>query len=92
MTSEWAGVITAIISGFCVAVPTIVTTITSNKAHDKVIDERMKYMTEQIKDLSVKVEKHNEFNEKLVILDQKVTAEHHRLDVLYEQIKKEAKS
>lgn len=91
MTAEWAGVVTAIISGFCVAVPTIVATITSNKAHDRVVDARMEYMTEQIKDLAVKVEKHNEFSEKLVILDQKVTAEHHRLDVLYEQMKKEAK-
>ena len=87
MSSEWAGVITAIISGFCVAVPTIVATITSNKAHDKVVDERMKYMLEQIKDLNAKVEKHNEYNEKLVILDQKVTAAHQRLDGIVEQNK-----
>lgn len=89
MSSEWAGVITAIISGFCVAVPTIVATVTSNRAHDKVVDERMKYMTEQIKDLAVKVEKHNEFNDKLIILDQKVTAEHERLDIIVQQMRKE---
>ena len=53
MSTEWAGVITAMVSGLCVAIPTIVATVTSNKAHDKVVDERMKYMTEQIKDLSV---------------------------------------
>lgn len=92
MSAEWAGVITAIISGFCVAVPTIVATVTSNKAHDRVVDERMKYMSEQIKDLSIKVEKHNEFSEKLVILDQKVTAEHQRLDVICAQLKKEVKT
>ena len=91
MSSEWAGIITALISGFCVSIPTIVATVTSNKAHDKVIDERIRNMSEQIKDLSIKVEKHNEFSEKLVILDQKVTAEHQRLDVICAQIKQEVR-
>lgn len=84
-------IIIALISGLSVAIPTTIANITSNKAHDRVTDERMKFMSEQIKDLTVKVEKHNEFNEKLVILDQKVTAEHQRLDVLYSELKKEAK-
>lgn len=81
-------IIIALISGLSVAIPTTIANITSNKAHDRVTDERMKFMSEQIKDLAVKVEKHNEFSEKLVILDQKVTAEHQRLDVIYEQLKK----
>lgn len=80
MGTEWAGIVTALISGFCVAVPTIIATITSNRAHDKVVDERMKYMTEQIKDLSTKVEKHNEFNDRLIIVEQSVKSAHHRLD------------
>lgn len=80
MDAVWGGIITALISGICVAVPTIVATVTSNKAHDKVVDERMKYMTEQIKDLSVKVEKHNEFNDRLIIVEQSVKSAHHRLD------------
>ena len=87
MSSEWAGVITAIISGACVAVPTIVATVTSNKAHDRVVDERMNYMFEQIKDLKAQVEKNYEYNERLVILDQKVTAEHNRLDAICERLK-----
>lgn len=87
MSSEWAGVITAIISGFCVAVPTIVATVTSNKAHDRVVDERIKYMSEQLNDLKIKFEKQDDIKEKIVILDQKVTAEHNRLDALCEQIK-----
>lgn len=80
MDEAWAGIITALISGFCVAVPTIVATITSNKAHDRVIDERMKYMTEQIKDLTTKVEKHGEFNDRLIIVEQSVKSAHHRID------------
>ena len=82
MDTATAGIITALISGLCVAIPTIVTTIISNKAHDNVIDERMKFMSEQIKDLSTKVEKHNEFNDRLIIVEQSVKSAHKRLDDL----------
>jgi hypothetical protein len=82
MDSSLAGIIAALVSGLCVAIPTIIATVTSNKAHDKVIDERMKFMTEQIKDLSVKVEKHNEFNDRLIIVEQSVKSAHKRLDDL----------
>ena len=82
MDSSVAGILTALVSGLCVAIPTIVATVTSNKAHDKVIDERMKFMTEQIKDLSQKVEKHNEFNDRLIIVEQSVKSAHKRLDMI----------
>lgn len=82
MDNNLAGILTALVSGLCVAIPTIVATITSNKAHDKVIDERMKFMTEQIKDLSQKVEKHNEFNDRLIIVEQSVKSAHKRLDMI----------
>ena len=82
MDQALAGIITALVSGLCVAIPTIVATITSNKAHDKVIDERIKFMSEQIKDLSSKVEKHNEFNDRLIIVEQSVKSAHKRLDMI----------
>ena len=90
MDSSLARIVTALVSGLCVAIPTIVATITSNKAHDKVIDERMKFMTEQIKDLSLKVEKHNEFNDRLIIVEQSVKSAHKRLDNL--KLKEDAKN
>ena len=77
---EWAGIITALISGFCVAVPTIVTTITTNKAHDKVLDERMAHMSEQMKEISIRLEKLQDFNDRLIIVEQSVKAAHKRLD------------
>ena len=80
MDSSIAGIITALVSGLCVAIPTIVATVTSNKAHDKIIDERMRFMSEQIKELSIKVEKHNEFNDRLIIVEQSVKSAHKRLD------------
>lgn len=77
---EWAGIITALISGVCVAVPTIVTTITTNKAHDKVLDERMAHMSEQMKEISIRLEKLQDFNDRLIIVEQSVKAAHKRLD------------
>lgn len=82
MDPTLAGIVSALVSGLCVAIPTIVATITSNKAHDKVIDERMKFMSEQIKDLTAKVEKHNEFNDRLIIVEQSVKSAHKRLDMI----------
>ena len=42
----------------------------------------MKFMSEQIKDLSAKVEKHNEFNDRLIIVEQSVKSAHKRLDMI----------
>lgn len=89
MDNNLAGILTALVSGLCVAIPTIVATVTSNKAHDRVIDERMKFMTEQIKDLSQKVEKHNEFNDRLIIVEQSVKSAHKRLDMIAKEANNE---
>lgn len=85
MNDAVAGIVTALISGLCVSVPTIIATITSNKAHDKVVDERILYMTEKIKELTNKVEKHNEFNDRLIIVEQSVKSAHHRIDNLIKE-------
>lgn len=85
MSDAWVNLIAAAVSGLLVAIPTIVATVTSNKAHDKIIDERMRYMLEKITDLTAKVEKHNEFNDRLIIVEQKVNAAHDRLDIIQGQ-------
>lgn len=82
MDSNIAGIITATISGLLVAIPTIFATISSNKASAAIMEEKMKIMSEQIKDLTAKVEKHNEFNDRLIIVEQSVKSAHHRLDTL----------
>lgn len=73
-------VIAALISGLCVAIPTIVATVTSNRARDRVMEERMRFMTEKIDDLSTRVDKHNQFNDRLIIVEQSVKSAHHRID------------
>lgn len=73
-------IIAALISGLCVAIPTIIATVSSNRARDKVMEERMKFMGEKIDDLSQRVDKHNQFNDRLIIVEQSVKSAHHRLD------------
>lgn len=77
--------IVALISGLCVAVPTIITTVittvSSNKTNNRLIDERLKYMGEQIQNLTSKVEKHNEFNDRLIIVEEAVKRLDHKKGV-----------
>lgn len=84
-------IIVALISGLCVAVPTIVTTITSNKAHDQVVDEKMKNMTEQLHVVDTKIDKYasnvDELKERLVVVEQRAKSAHHRLDDITAQLK-----
>ena len=64
-------IIVAIISGMSVAIPTIIATLSSNKAHDCVIDEKMKNVEEQVKGIDTKIDKYasnaDALKERLVI-------------------------
>ena len=73
-----ASLLTAVAGG----VPAVVAVILSNRSHDKVIDERMKNMTDRISELSARVEKHNNLVERMAIVEQTVKAEHTRIDDL----------
>ncbi len=84
-------IIVALISGLCVAVPTIVATVTSNKAHDQVLDEKMKNMTDQLHVVDTKIDKYasnvDELKERLVIVEERAKSAHHRLDDITAQLK-----
>lgn len=83
-------IVVAMISGLSVAIPTIITTITSNKAHDIVIDEKMKNMEEQVKGIDTKIDKYasstDELKERLIIVEQSAKSAHHRLDDIAQQL------
>lgn len=83
-------IVVALVSGLCVAIPTIVATITSNKAHDQVVDEKMKNMTEQVKDIDTKIDRYASnvdiLKERLVVVEQSTKSAHHRLDGLAQQL------
>lgn len=83
-------IVVAMISGLSVAIPTIITTITSNKAHDLVIDEKMKNMEEQVKGIDTKIDRYasstDEIKERLIVVEQSAKSAHKRLDDITEQL------
>jgi hypothetical protein len=90
MDATLGAIIASLISGICVAVPTIVATLSSNKAHDQVIDERMKNMTDQLKVVDNKIDKYASnadiLKERLIVVEQSAKSAHHRLDNITEQL------
>lgn len=90
MDATMGAIIASLISGICVAVPTIVATLSSNKAHDQVIDERMKNMTDQLKVVDNKIDKYASnadiLKERLIVVEQSAKSAHHRLDNITEQL------
>lgn len=84
-------IIIALISGLCVAIPTIITTITSNKAHDLVIDEKMKNVTEQVKSIDTKIDKYaqneEKIKERLYKAEDAAKSAHLRIDDIMRQLK-----
>ena len=83
-------IIVAIISGMSVAIPTIIATLSSNKAHDCVIDEKMKNVEEQVKGIDTKIDRYasstEEIRERLIIVEQSAKSAHHRLDDITSQL------
>lgn len=90
MDAVWGGIVAALISGICVAVPTIIATVTSNKAHDQVVDEKMKNMTEQIKGVDTKIDRYASnadiLKERLIVVEQSAKSAHHRIDDITSQL------
>lgn len=91
MSNETIGaIIVALISGICVAVPTIVATVSSNKAHDAVVDEKMKNMSDQISHVDSKIDRFStnqeEIKERLVVVEQSTKSAHHRIDDVVSQL------
>ena len=77
-----ASLLTALAGG----IPAVVAVVLSNRSHDKVVDEKMKYTDERISDLSAKVEKHNNLIERMVIVEQSTKSAHKRLDDISDQL------
>lgn len=67
--------------------PAVLAVVLSNRAHDKVIDEKMKHTEEKIMELTARVEKHNNLIERMVVVEQSTKSAHHRLDDIVNQLK-----
>jgi len=62
----------AIISGLCVAIPTIISTVSTLNKNNALQDERINRIQDDIKVLSSRVEKHNQVAERVSVLEVEV--------------------
>lgn len=80
-------VATALISGICVAIPTIISVIVTSNARDAVNEERIKFLSMQIDELSDRVAKHNNLVERMAVVERDVKTAFKRIDELRESSK-----
>ena len=80
-------VVTALISGLCVAVPTIISVIVTSNARNAVVEERIKFLTEKFDNLSDRVTKHNQLVERVAIVERDLKTAFNRIDELREERK-----
>ena len=62
-------IVTALISGLCVAIPTIISVIATSNTRDAVIEERMRHLSEKIDGLSARVQLHNNFDTRIAVVE-----------------------
>lgn len=63
-------VLTAVISGLCVAIPSIFTTLKSSKANNDLMEYKINDLKEDVKVLSDKVQAHNNFGIRLTKVEE----------------------
>lgn len=80
-------VVTALISGLCVAVPTIISVIVTANARNAVVEERIKFLTEKFDNLSDRVTKHNQLVERVAIVERDLKTAFNRIDEIREERK-----
>jgi biopolymer transport protein ExbB/TolQ len=72
LTTTAVNILTATVSGLFVAIPSIITTVLTANSREKVQEERMKQMNEKLDTLTEKVEKHNQFETRISVLEQAI--------------------
>ena len=68
-------VVTAIISGLCVAIPSVIATMSSNNKSNALMNYRIDELTKE-------VEKHNSVVERMAVVENSLKSVHHRIDEL----------
>lgn len=80
-------VLSALISGISVAIPTIISVVFTSKTKEAVFEERIKFLSEKIDNLTAKVQKHNELVERMAVVERDMKTAFKRIDELKEGIK-----
>ena len=68
-------VVTAIISGLCVAIPSVIATMSSNNKSNALMNYRIDELTKE-------VEKHNSVVDRMAVVENSLKSAHHRIDEL----------
>lgn len=63
-------IIVAVVSGLCVAVPSILTTLKSSKANNELVEYKINDLKDDVKILSDKVQAHNNFGIRLTKVEE----------------------
>ena len=79
-------IINALITGLCVAVPTIISVVVTSNTRDAVNEERIKNLSEKIDDLSAKVQVHNSFAERIAIVERDIKTRFNLLEQMRKEI------
>lgn len=62
-------IITAIVTGLCTAIPSIIATVHTASVRDAVQNQKIDELTEKVNALSDRVEKYNDFDKRLAIIE-----------------------
>ena len=73
-------IIIALISGLCVAIPTIISVIVTSNTRDALNEERIKNLSKQINELSERVQVHNSFAERISLIERDIKTIYKRID------------
>lgn len=81
---DWFGTLLTTLLG---GAPAVIAVVLSNRSHDKVVDEKMKYIEKEIAELSAREEKYDNLVERVVVVEQSTKSAHHRIDDVVGQLK-----
>lgn len=65
-------ILVAVISGLCVAIPSILTTLKSSKDNNELVEYKINDLKEDVKLLSDKVQQHNNFGIRLTKVEEHI--------------------
>lgn len=75
-------IITALISGLCVAIPTLISVVITSGTRDAIQEEHIKTLTAKIDELSERVALHNSFGTRLAVIESDLKSVYKQLEIV----------
>lgn len=74
------GVLTALISGLCVAIPSVYASSKNSKVQQEFTEYKFNELKGDVAELSTRVEKHNNLIERMALVEASTKSAHKRID------------